>query len=51
VVLINKISWWLTNTTPSARNEVASRHFINPRIHPSSAEEGSLYTQFNESHF
>ena len=30
-----------TNTTPSARNEEASRFLVIPRIHPSSAEEGN----------
>ena len=41
VVLVKK-SNLLTSTTPSARAKVASRLFITPRSHPSSAEEGSL---------
>jgi hypothetical protein len=32
----------LVNTTPSALAKVASRLLFTPRIHPSSAEEGSF---------
>ena len=41
VVLVKKTNLF-TNTTPSARAMVASHVFVTPRIHPSSAEEGSF---------
>src|SRR5262250_1024338 len=44
---------FLTNTTPSARKEVASPIFLDARIHPSSAEEGNAHSikQLNRSWF
>ena len=33
---------WLEPTTPAAPTEEASRHFLNGRIHPSFAKEGSF---------
>ena len=42
----------LVNTTPSARAKVASRLLFTPRIHPSSAEEGSRdIKQYREASF
>jgi len=38
---------YFPNTTPSARNNDASRFLITPRIRPSSAEEGN--TRYNPS--
>src|SRR5262249_16054831 len=35
---------FLTNTTPSARKEVASPIFLDARIHPSSVEEGNAHS-------
>jgi hypothetical protein len=43
VVLVKIENSSLTNTTPSARADVASHLFLTSRSHPSSAEEGSLW--------
>ena len=40
VVVVHTVN--LTRTTPSARIEVASRNLTSSRIHPASAEEGTL---------